>query len=163
MVITQMHPETLKSIAENGDGTYLNGNNTNKTVAFVEDLLIKADKKEFETKQFSDYKDQFQWFVGIALILLILDSFLLDKRTKWIQKLNLFNEKKENEITAFLVLFMPFLVFSQEQKKAKEIVAAPTTVEERRFVRNGNETLMKIKIFCRCRGFILEKVLAAES
>jgi Ca-activated chloride channel homolog len=97
VVITQMHPEMLKSIADNGDGTYLNGNNTNKTVAFVEDLLIKADKKEFETKQFSDYKDQFQWFVGIALVLLILDSFLLDKRTKWIQKLNLFNEKKENE------------------------------------------------------------------
>ncbi len=97
VVITQMHPETLESIAENGNGSYLNGNNTGKTVAFVEDLLIKADKKEFETKQFSDYKDQFQWFVGIGLILLVLDSFLLDKRTQWIQRLNLFNEKKGNE------------------------------------------------------------------
>jgi Ca-activated chloride channel family protein len=43
----------------------------------------------------------------------------------------------------FLVLFVPVLLFSQELKKAKEIVAAPTTVEERRFVRNGNELYEK--------------------
>jgi Ca-activated chloride channel family protein len=45
------------------------------------------------SKQFSDYEDQFQWFVGIGLLLLIIDVTLLEKKTKWIQKLNLFNEK----------------------------------------------------------------------
>ena len=33
---------------------------------------------EFETKQFSDYKDQFQWFLAIGLLFLILDVFLLN-------------------------------------------------------------------------------------
>lgn len=97
VVITQMKPETLEAIASNGEGAYQNGNNTAQTVEYVEDLLIKAEKKEFETKQFSDYKDQFQWFVGIGLLLLVLDSFLLDKKTKWIEKLNLFNERKRHE------------------------------------------------------------------
>jgi Ca-activated chloride channel family protein len=93
VVITKLHPETLKEIAENGDGKYILGNNTTKSIDFIEDLLMKADKKEFETKQFSDYKDQFQWFIGLGLLFLVLDVFLLNKKTKWVQKMNLFNEK----------------------------------------------------------------------
>lgn len=93
VVITKLNVETLKDIAQNGDGKYIYGNKTSKTIEYVEELLLKADKKEFESKQFSDYKDQFQWFVGFGLLFLVLDVFLLDKKTKWIQKLNLFNER----------------------------------------------------------------------
>jgi len=94
VVITQLNENTLKQIANDGDGKYMFGNNTAKTVEFINDLLIKADKKEFETKQFSDFKDQFQWFIGIGIFLLVLDAFMLNKKTKWIQKMNLFNERK---------------------------------------------------------------------
>ncbi len=96
VVITQLHDETLKQIAKKGDGKYIYGNNTSKTVDFIEELLNDAEKKEFETKQFSDYKDQFQWFVALGLLFLVLDVFLLNKKTKWIQKLNLFNEENRN-------------------------------------------------------------------
>ena len=94
VVITQLNENTLQQIANDGDGKYMFGNNTAKTVEFIDDLLIKADKKEFETKQFSDFKDQFQWFIGIGIFLLVLDAFMLNKKTKWIQKMNLFNERK---------------------------------------------------------------------
>ena len=50
------------------------------------------DKKEFESKQFVAYKDQFQWFLGIALFFLCLELFVLEKKTFWLEKLNLFNE-----------------------------------------------------------------------
>lgn len=93
VVITKLSVDTLKEIAKSGDGEYIYGNNTEKTIEFIEELLLKADKKEFESKQYSDYKDQFQWFIGIALLFLIFDVFLLNKKTKWVQKLNLFNEK----------------------------------------------------------------------
>jgi len=93
VVITKLDVETLKGIAENGKGKYIYGNNTSKTIDVVEELLVKADKKEFETKQYSDYKDQFQWFIGLGLLFLVLDIFLLNKKTKWVQKLNLFNEE----------------------------------------------------------------------
>ena len=93
VVMTKLNVETLKDIAEKGDGSYIYGNRTSSTIEYVDNLLLKADKKEFETKQFSDYKDQFQWFVGFGLLFLLLDTFLLDKKTKWIQKLNLFNER----------------------------------------------------------------------
>ena len=93
VVITKLDVETLKGIAKNGKGKYIYGNNTSKSVDVVEELLLKADKKEFETKQYSDYKDQFQWFIALGLLFLVLDIFLLNKKTKWIEKLNLFNEK----------------------------------------------------------------------
>lgn len=93
VVITKLNVATLKDIAQNGDGKYIYGNKTSKTIEYVEELLLKADKKEFETKQFSDYKDQFQWFVGFGLMFIVLDVFLLNKKTKWVQKLNLFNER----------------------------------------------------------------------
>ena len=56
-------------------------------------MIRNAQKTEFETKQFSDYKDQFQWFLGIGILFLFLDIFLLDKKTKWLKSLNLFNEE----------------------------------------------------------------------
>jgi len=93
MVITQLNDAILKEIAQIGKGSYIDGNKTKEAVSFVTDLLINADKKEFETKEFSDYKDQFQWFIGFGLLLILIDVFLFEKKTKWIQNLNLFNEK----------------------------------------------------------------------
>ncbi len=93
VVITKMKEEVLIDIANEGNGKYINGNKTQQTLDIIEDLLVKAEKSEFETKQFSDYKDQFQWFLGFGLLFLLIDVLLLEKKTKWIQKLNLFNEK----------------------------------------------------------------------
>lgn len=92
VVITKMNESTLKEIAEGGNGKYILGNKTQETVDYVEKLLVKAEKSEFESTQLSDYKDQFQWFVGFALLFLIIDAFMFEKKTKWIQKLNLFNK-----------------------------------------------------------------------
>ena len=93
VVITQMKEEVLQNIANEGNGKYINGNKTQATIDVVQDLLTRAEKSEFETKQFSDYKDQFQWFIGFGILFLIVDVLLLEKKTKWVQKLNLFNEK----------------------------------------------------------------------
>jgi Ca-activated chloride channel family protein len=91
-VITRLDEETLKSIANEADGVYLNGRNTNEVVESISDILNKMDKKEFEAKQFADFKDQFQWFLAFAIALLFLDIFLLERKTAWLKKLNLFNE-----------------------------------------------------------------------
>jgi Ca-activated chloride channel family protein len=91
-VITKLNEETLQEIASNADGEYINGSNTKEVVETVTAILNGMDKKEFESKQFTDFKDQFQWFLGGALFLLVLDVLLLERKTSWLQKLNLFNE-----------------------------------------------------------------------
>ncbi|NCP90884.1 MAG: VWA domain-containing protein, partial [Flavobacteriales bacterium] len=91
-VITRLNEEMLINIAENADGIYINGRDTKKVVDNISEILNKMDKTEFEAKQYADFKDQFQWFLGFALIFLFLDIFLLERKTEWLKKLNLFNE-----------------------------------------------------------------------
>ena len=91
-VITRLNEEILKSIASKANGVYINGKNTNELVDQIGEILNKMDKKEFESKQYADFKDQFQWFLGIALFFLVLDIFLLERKTGWLKKLNLFNQ-----------------------------------------------------------------------
>ena len=91
-VITRLNEETLKEIAEETDGVYINGSSTSEVVEAIKDVLDKMDKKEFESKQIADYKDQFQWFLAIGILLLFIDIFFLERKTAWLKKLNLFNE-----------------------------------------------------------------------
>lgn len=95
VVITKLNEPVLAAIADEGNGVYINGANTESAVEFIKEELNKMDKKEFEAKQFAEYKDQFQWFLGIALLFLFLDILLLDRKTRWLKKLNLFNEHNE--------------------------------------------------------------------
>jgi Ca-activated chloride channel homolog len=92
-VVTRRKAEVLEEIANAAGGRYIDGNKTEKPVDFIENLIANAQKNEFETKQFSDYKDQFQWFIGIGIFFLLIDVFFLDKKTKWIKKIDLFNEQ----------------------------------------------------------------------
>lgn len=94
VVITQLNEDILKEIADEGNGDYINGANTDEAIAFIKEQLNQMDKMEFEAKQFAEYKDQFQWFLGAALLFLFLDVFLLERKTKWLKRLNLFNENE---------------------------------------------------------------------
>lgn len=93
VVITKLNEVVLQDIASEGNGEYIDGTNTGDAVEQIKEILIQMDKTEFEAKQFAEYKDQFQWFLGTGLLFLFLDVFILDKKTKWLKKLNLFNEK----------------------------------------------------------------------
>lgn len=91
-VITRLDETTLQQIAKEANGEYVNGKQTDKVVENIKSVLNKLDKTEFEAKQFADFKDQFQWFLGIGILLLFIDVFLLERKTSWLKKLNLFNE-----------------------------------------------------------------------
>ena len=91
-VITKLNEDTLKGIAEEANGAYINGKITNDVVENIREILNKMDKTEFEAKQFADFKDQFQWFLGFGIFFLFLDILLLERKTAWLKKLNLFNE-----------------------------------------------------------------------
>ena len=91
-VITRLNAETLQLIAKEANGEYIDGNSTAAVVEQIRDILNAMDKKEFEAKEFAEYKDQFQWFLGIGLFFLILDVLFLERKTGWLKRLNLFNE-----------------------------------------------------------------------
>lgn len=91
-VITKLNKETLKTIANEGNGSFISGNITKEVVEQVSDILSQMDKKEFEAKEVAEYKDQFQWFLALGLLFLLLDLLFLERKTAWLKRLNLFNE-----------------------------------------------------------------------
>ena len=91
-VITKLDENNLRAIAANGNGIYLNGRNTAAVVDSLKEVFDNIEKTEFESQQVADFKDQFQWFLGIGFALLFIDIFLLERKTAWLRKLNLFNE-----------------------------------------------------------------------
>ena len=91
-VITKLNPNTLTAIAEEANGLFIQGQNTKQVTEKIAEILNKLEKKEFEAKEFSEFKDQFQWFLGVGLFFLILDVLFLERKTAWLKRLNLFNE-----------------------------------------------------------------------
>lgn len=94
VVITQLNKESLIRIAKATKGGYVDGTNTKVVLEYVKNTLDKIQKTEFESTQMANFQSQFQWLLGIAFILLFLDIFFLERKTKWVKKLNLFNEKE---------------------------------------------------------------------
>jgi Ca-activated chloride channel homolog len=93
-VITKLEEQTLKEIASAANGIYISGNVTAEVTENLTDFLGNLDKTEFEARQFAEYQSQFQWFLGLAILLLLADVFLLERKTAWVKKLNLFNERR---------------------------------------------------------------------
>ena len=93
VVVTKLDKHVLMEVAQATGGKYIDSQDTRQLVSEFTKILSGMDKKEFETKVFSDYEDQFQWFIALAILFLILDVFLLERKTKWLNKLDLFNEK----------------------------------------------------------------------
>lgn len=94
VVITKRNSEVLSLIAKSTKGGYVDGNSTKDVLTYVKNALDNIEKTEFESTQMADFKSQFQWFLGFGFFLLFLDVFLTEKKTKWVRKMNLFNEKE---------------------------------------------------------------------
>ena len=93
VVVTKLRPEALEAIAKAANGGYINGANTKQVVDFIKKSLNNIQKTEFEATETANFQSQFQWFLGFGFFMLLLDVFLLERKTKWVQKLDLFNEK----------------------------------------------------------------------
>lgn len=92
-VITKMNPETLEEIAQATGGSFILGNHTKEVVDMVENGLRDIKKTDFESQQIAEFQSYFQWFLALALVLLIIHIFMTERKTAWVQKRNLFNDK----------------------------------------------------------------------
>lgn len=96
-VITKMNEKNLKDIAKATNGEYVYGRDISKVLDKTEGFLEKLEKSEFESKEFASFNSQFQWFVGFGILFIILDILLLERKTAWVQRLNLFNENERKD------------------------------------------------------------------
>lgn len=89
-VVSKLNENLLMQIAKAGKGTYVRANNSESGLPTLFTEINKMEKKEIGTMIFTEYKDRFQWFMGLALLFLILDLMLLPRENKWSNRINFY-------------------------------------------------------------------------
>ena len=97
VVITKLDDNMLRQIAEIGDGIYRRASNSNVGLDEIFEEINNSDKTEIESKMFTDYEDQYQWFIGAAILLLIIEILISSGKKDWENKFKFFEPKDENE------------------------------------------------------------------
>ncbi len=91
-IISRLDEATLKQIANVGKGMYVRASNSDAGLNTVFEDLEKIEKSDIESKQFSDFESRFQYFAGLALLILVLDLFVFERKTRWIRNIKLFED-----------------------------------------------------------------------
>lgn len=89
-VITKLNTELLKLIASKADGVFVQATQADIGLGPVLDKISELDKSQLENKMYTDYEDQFQWFLGLSLILFVIEFFISQRVSDWFKKINLF-------------------------------------------------------------------------
>ncbi|MBN1199253.1 MAG: VWA domain-containing protein [Bacteroidales bacterium] len=92
-IVSQLDETLLQQIATIGKGLYVRATNSETGLNKIFDDINAIQKSEIESKQFSDYENQFQYFLAIALILLILDLFIFERKTFWMKNIKPFETR----------------------------------------------------------------------
>ncbi len=95
VVVSRLNEDMCREIASAGGGLYVRCDNTNTAMRAVQKEIDTLAKSEIETKVFTDYNEQYQSFVLIALLILIIDFFIFNRKNKRLSKIDLFNQKQE--------------------------------------------------------------------
>ena len=93
VVVSRLNEEMCQQIAQAGKGIYVRCDNTNTAMRALQRELDHIATAELETKVYADYNEQYQSFVLIALLLLVIDFFILDRKNHRLAKMDIFNEK----------------------------------------------------------------------
>lgn len=81
-VLTKLNEENLIQIAQAGNGTYTKTRGLNLNLRKILDRINEIEKSTLKKDRYSTYDDQFQWFLLPALLLLLLDFMIFEKRGK---------------------------------------------------------------------------------
>ncbi|MBQ7192357.1 MAG: VWA domain-containing protein [Paludibacteraceae bacterium] len=97
VVVTKLNEQMCREIAQAGGGIYVRADNTNTALKAVQNELDKMAKSEIETEIYTDYQEQYQSFVLVAMLLLIIEFFLLPRQNRTINRWNIFGENEPKQ------------------------------------------------------------------
>ncbi len=96
VIISRMDPTMLKKIASTTDGEFFRASTGNVGLNKLYSDLNNLNKSEIETKIYSEYEDQFYYFIALALLLLLLDLLILERKNPYLKKFSLFKTGDKN-------------------------------------------------------------------
>jgi len=136
-VMSALNEDMCKQVAAAGGGVYIHVENNSAAQQQLDNELDKLSKKETSTTVYSDYDEQFQAFGILALLLLIIEICILDRRNPLLKRLSLFRRegvRREGESRnpkALLLVFYLLLTPS--------LLTPAFAQTDRQYVRQGNK------------------------
>ena len=94
VVVSRLNEDMCKEIASAGGGMYVRCDNTNTAMRAVQKEIDTLAKSDIETKIFTDYNEQYQSFVLIALLILVIDFFIFNRKNKRLSRINIFEKQQ---------------------------------------------------------------------
>lgn len=113
VVITKLNEKELMGVAEKGNGLYQLLGNTDDVVSRLEAQLNSMDQRTVTEDSLMNYYSYFPWLLGIALVLLVLETLVSERRKTAARSL----QDKLKPAAALPLIMLPFLVQAQGDKK----------------------------------------------
>ena len=113
-VISKLSEEMCREIATAGGGSYIYVDNSSSAQKKLSEQVDRLAKAKMESQIYSEYDEQFQGFILIGLLLLLLDVFLLERESKSTWLSNLFHRGRS--VSTICLLFFSLAAFSQTDR-----------------------------------------------
>lgn len=92
-VLSALNEQMCQQVAKAGNGVYIHVDNTSDAQENINKELSKLQSGISDTVVYSEYNEQFQIFGIILLLLLIVETILLESRNPLFKQINLFRDK----------------------------------------------------------------------
>lgn len=116
-VMSALNEDMCRQIAKAGGGAYIHVDNNVNAQDQLNSELDKLARKETSSVIYSDYDEQFQAFGVIALVLLIVETCILDKKNRVFRRFRLFSAKKKNVTFVLLAIFCCSTALAQSDRQ----------------------------------------------
>ncbi len=90
IVVSKLNESMLQQIAQTTDAGYVKATNQSIGLSEITQTISEMEQKELSTVKFEEYGEQFQWLIAIALILLLMEFALSDKKNPLLRRFNIF-------------------------------------------------------------------------
>lgn len=94
VVISKLNEELLRQVSATGKGLYIRATNARTGLNDILDEVNKMEKEEISAKVYAEYDEQFVYYAGLALLLLLIELIILGRKNLFISRLNLFESSK---------------------------------------------------------------------
>jgi Ca-activated chloride channel family protein len=121
-VMSALNEDMCKQVAQAGGGAYIHVENNSAAQDQLDNELDKLAKKETTATMYSEFDEQFQAFGVLALLLLILEICIFDRKNPLLKHLSLFGNKKK--VATMLLLLVTMTAVAQT---------------DRQYIRQGNK------------------------
>ena len=90
-VNSKMNPTMLTELATSGNGAYFNlQENSEAVLKELRKRIDKIEKRDFEQRSFTEYESYFQYFIALALLLLLVDAFINYRKNRTLAEKDIF-------------------------------------------------------------------------